>query len=599
MSRKAKRARKKTEQKGAPRKENAVKPASGPNEIQPLPEQPPGPFRDELLFLTMLLCWSFLVSCFPMRNMDIWWHLRTGELILERGTVPYFDWFTFVDFDRPWIDLHWGFQLLVTWLYRWGGVNLLVLSKAFCLALTIGLAWFAGGRCLPPWGKALLWILPVICLSGRSVVRPEMLSLVYLAAWMLVLSRAASKPQLLWLIPLLALLWVNSHALFVLGLVVSVLWVIDHLVRTWARGRFGLEPASTELTGVMLIRIAVLTGIACFLNPYFEQGVLFPLTLYEKFSVDQAFYSVRIGEFQPPLDFIRQHGLWNLFLAAQVILGVMTLVSFIPLLIQKRVNLFRILLFAAFTHLAFKASRNTSIFALISGIVLCDNLSDWIRFGLIMPGKPLATDRPLYFQVTPAMIVSSVLFLALDVSLFTGYWHTWGGEGKRLGLGEAEAWYAHGAAEFAGQEGMPDRAFVSNMGQAAVYIFHNGPERRVFFDGRLEVNSQKTFEWYEQIRQQMAQGSTGWAYVLQDENGQLPAVILDSRFSRNEIMGMAANPGWMLVFADQAAAVFLDRQTAERLQLKPADPQPLMHPPGMKVRESAPPPEGTQPDQPK
>lgn len=132
---------------------------------------------------------------------------------------------------------------------------------------------------------------------------------------------------------------------------------------------------------------------------------------------------------------------------------------------------------------------------------------------------------------------------------------------------------------------MPDRAYISNMGQAAVYIYHNGPEKRVFFDGRLEVNSQQTFEWYEQIKQQMMQGSTDWAYLLQDEKGQLPAVILDSRYSRNEIMGMAANPGWMLVFADQAAAVFLDRETAERLKLQPADPSPLAYPPGMKVRE--------------
>lgn len=584
MSRKAKRTHKKTEKRDAARAEKTVTPATEAETGPALSEQSPPSARAAYLFLSLLLVWSFLVSCFPMRNMDIWWHLRTGQLILQRGTVPYFDWFTFVDFDRPWIDLHWGFQLLVTELYRWGGVDLLILSKAFCLALTIGLAWFASGRLLPPWAKALLWILPVICLSGRSVVRPEMLSLVYLAAWMLVLSRAASKPQLLWLIPLITLLWVNSHALFVLGLVVSVLWVLDHLIRIWGHGRFGLEPAATELTGVMLIRIAVLTGIACFLNPYFEQGVLFPLTLYEKFSVDQAFYSVRVGEFQPPLDFIRRHGIWNFFLFSQLVLGGLTLLSFVPLLLKKRINPFRILLFIAFTHLALKASRNTSIFALMSGIILSDNLSDWSRYGLAVFGKPAADAEQGTPRVSRGTLVSAGIFLFLLLSLFTGYWHAWGGEGKRLALGEAEAWYAHGAAKFAGQPGMPDRAFISNMGQAAVYIFHNGPDRRVFFDGRLEVNSQETFELYEQIQQQMARGITQWAYLLQDENGQLPAVILDSRYSRNEIMGMAASPGWMLVFADQAAAVFLDRQTAERLKLQPADPQPLAYPPGMKPR---------------
>ena len=133
---------------------------------------------------------------------------------------------------------------------------------------------------------------------------------------------------------------------------------------------------------------------------------------------------------------------------------------------------------------------------------------------------------------------------------------------------------------------MPDRAFVSNNGQAAVYIFHNGPERKVFFDGRLEVNSKETFQLYEQFQQQMSYNTSGWAYLLEDEDGQLPAIILDSRFSRNEINGLLNNPQWRLVFADPVAAVFLDQKTADRLALPLADPTPLLYPPGMKVIKS-------------
>lgn len=547
----------------------------------------------ELFFLTVLVLWSFLVSCFPLRNMDIWWHLRTGELILERGTVPYYDWFTFIDFDRPWIDLHWGFQILVTWLYRWGGVDLLILTKAFCLALTIGIAWFASGRFVPSWLKALLWILPVICISGRSLVRPEMLSLVYLSFWVYVLSRATSQPKLIWLIPLITLFWINSHALFVLGLIISILFVVDHLVRTWAQGRWGLELPSTAISGMTFIRVGVFTILACFLNPYLEQGVLFPLTLYEKFSTDQAFYSIRIGEFQPPFDFIRKNGLRNLYLISQVVLAVLTLASFFPLLMKKRVNLFHILLFIAFTHLAWKASRNTGVFSLISGIILSDNISDWIRLSVSRSSvteseaasHAAANKQGLSPGKSRWQIVSACTFLFLIGSLCLGYWNRWGGEGRVLGLGEQEAWYAHAASKFAGQPGMPHRAFISNMGQAAVYIFHNGPEKKVFFDGRLEVNTKETFQLYEEIKQLMSAGKADWAYLLMDEKGQLPIVILDSRYSRNEIRGMGANPGWRLVFADQAAAVFLDNKTADRLHLPEADPTPLFQPPGMQIRQ--------------
>ena len=525
--------------------------------------------------------------------MDIWWHLRTGQLILERGTVPYFDWFTFVDFDRPWIDLHWGFQLLVTWLYRWGGVDLLILTKAFCLSLTIGFGWYAAGRSVPPWCKALLWILPVICISGRSVVRPEMLSLVYLSFWMYVISCIPFHPKMIWLIPLITLLWVNSHALFVLGLVVSALFVVDHLIRVGAQGRFGLAKPSSAISRNTYFRVGVLTILACFLNPYLEQGTIFPLTLYEKFSVDQAFYSVRVGEFQPPIEFIKQSGLQNLYLCSQVLLAGLTLISFVPLLLKKQVSPFRILLFIAFTHLAWKASRNTGIFSLISGIILCDNISDWIRLTVPQNVVSAPGSRRENFPETNSLLnitfigrgFSACVFVFLMVSLLSGHWNRWGGEGKVLGLGEQEAWYAHAASKFAGQPGIPNRAFISNMGQSAVYIFHNGPERKVFFDGRLEVNTKETFQLYEQIKQQMVFGKAKWAYLLQDEEGQRPVIILDSRYSRNEIRGMGANPGWRLVFADQAAAVFLDLQTAKRLQFPEADPSPLAEPPGMQVRE--------------
>ncbi|QDT91438.1 hypothetical protein [Gimesia algae] len=594
MSRKGKKSSSKAEKRVSRKTREAVPPAAGlavqmDQQSSLFPRVSLLPI--ELFFLSLLLIWTFLVACFPLRNMDIWWHLRTGQLILERGTVPYFDWFTFIDYDRPWIDLHWGFQILVTWLYRWGGVDLLILAKSFCLALTIGVAWYASGRSLSACWKALCWVLPVICLSGRSVVRPEMLSLLYLAVWMYVISRLPSHPRLIYLIPLITFLWVNSHALFVLGLVVSGLFVLDYLIRHWAQGRFGIEAPSDSLSVITLVRAGVLTVIACFLNPYFEQGVLFPLTLYEKFSVDQAFYSVRVGEFQRPLDFIRQHGLGNLFLLSQVLLAILTFCSFIPLLISRRVNPFRILLFMAFTHLALKASRNTAIFALISGMILSDNLSDWVRMAVSRrvqaKGVPAAGSSLRYFEESLLQNGSSALiFLFLMISVFSGYWHQWGGEEKVLGLGEQEAWYAHAASEFAGQPGMPDRAFVSNNGQAAVYIFHNGPERKVFFDGRLEVNSKETFQLYEQFQQQMSYNMSGWAYLLEDENGQLPAIILDSRFSRNEINGLLNNPQWQLVFADPVAAVFLDQKTADRLELPLADPTPLLYPPGMKVLKS-------------
>lgn len=123
-------------------------------------------WRWEILLPAAFLIWVFLLGCTRMWSWDIWWHLRTGQLILERGTVPQTDWFNFVDADQRWIDLHWGFQLLAVALYGLGGVPLLVIGRATCLALTAGLGWWAGGCGWPVWARAAVWILAAFACSA-------------------------------------------------------------------------------------------------------------------------------------------------------------------------------------------------------------------------------------------------------------------------------------------------------------------------------------------------------------------------------------------------------------------------------------------------
>jgi hypothetical protein len=535
----------------------------------------------EKYFPAAILLWTFLLGCTPMVNFDIWWHLRTGAWIVENGWVPVTDLYTYTDPNQSWIDLHWGFQLLVLWLFSMGGVNLLVLAKATCLTATIAIGWRATGNTWPHWVKTLCWILPVICISGRSMVRPEMLSLIFLAIWLWLAENATRRPRLIWVLPVLQILWVNCHGLFVLGLVVGAAYAVDRIAREFRGGRFGLEPAPESPEFLYLFRAGVLAVIACLFNPYFEEGAFFPLELYRKFSVDQEFYS-GIGEFQTIVTFAQKEGIFtNLYFGAELGLWLVTAGSFILVFRKRRVNVMRLLLFAAFSYLAAKASRNTSIFSLVSGVVLCGNLSDYYTLRRSQQKKEshdVSSNQSLYSK--RMAILTGAIVTSLFVSLLTGYWAVLGKENKSFGLGEREAWYPHDAVKFAGQPGFPQRAFLSHFGLAAVYEYHLGPNHRVFMDGRLEVVSRETYGLYEKIRQSMSQGNPIWMTMIRDETGNLPVIILDSRNSRNEIRGLAVTAGWRLVFADASAAVFIEESLAETLNLPAADPAPLKYPDG-------------------
>jgi hypothetical protein len=542
------------------------------------------------LLVAALLTATFVWSCSPMMGFDIWWHLKTGQLILERQTLPFVDWFTYSDSEAAWVDLHWGFQLLAAATYAAGGVALLVLAKAALITATVAVGTFATREKLECCVRVGVWSLVAIILTGRGIVRPEILSLMFLAAWLAILLKADARPSLLWLLPPMLIVWVNCHALFVFGLVVFACWAFDCALRHAAAGRWGLTKLEEETAGAQqIIIVGALLAVACLFNPYFEEGALFPLVLFRKLSVDEAFYSVRVDEFTSPAAFFGQIGLRSLHLDAAAVLWLLAAASFLWLGMYRRVSVFRGVLFVAFSYLGFKMIRNLSPAAIVSGVVLCENLSEAFRLRNAFRASSTAESaedsrrKSGDAKQRRCAIALSVILFGLATSHFSGHWGrlTGLGDRDRFGLGEATAWYSHGAAKFAGQPGFPDRAIIASFGQAAVYEFHNAPTRRVLMDGRLEVCTRETFELYESILSRMSQGDPGWQQLpgVADAQGRLPAIILDSRTARNEINGMFQLSSWRMVFADSAAAVFISSDLADQLGLPPVDPAPLMRPP--------------------
>lgn len=559
-----------------PRKPSAPLPAAIAADAASQPHSPPAPAArsftlSECLLPALLFVWTFLSLIFPLYDTDFWWHLRTGEWILAEGRVPQIDLYTFTDADRPWIDLHWGFQILVTWLYRLGGANLIILAKAAVITCAVAITFFSTGQGWSWERRVLCWIPAVICISGRGYERPEFLSQLFLALWLWIVFRLEQTPRLVWFLPAIQLVWVNCHALFILGLVIAGCGILDWIIRGLLGGQFGLSALSAD--ELRSLRTRVFAGLAAvcasLCNPYFEEGALFPFTLYQKFSSEQGFYSLFVGEFRKPIQFLQMAGVSafrNIYFVSEIIVALVAAASVIARLrAGLGLNLFRLLLLAAFGHLAWEATRNTNLFALVATSVACANFAE----------ARLARTAAAPSRGGQKFVLAAVL-TALCVAVVTGTWNRLAGDGnKPFGLGEARDWYIHEAAKFAGRDGMPELAIVNNFGQAAVYIYHNSPERHVFMDGRLEVCSKETFKMLFEILRWMSLGKRDWEGIFRAAKVPLPVVILDTRHSGFELLGMLQTPGWRLVYADATAGVFLEEAKADELNLEPADEQVL------------------------
>ena len=69
--------------------------------------------RLDALVTLSLAAAAALLGCQALVDSDVWWHLRSGEWIIEHRCVPTRDPFTFASADRLWVDLHWSFQVVL------------------------------------------------------------------------------------------------------------------------------------------------------------------------------------------------------------------------------------------------------------------------------------------------------------------------------------------------------------------------------------------------------------------------------------------------------------------------------------------------------
>ncbi|HEX5443108.1 MAG TPA: hypothetical protein VFW87_04730, partial [Pirellulales bacterium] len=306
------------------------------------------------LWLAAFLALAFLVGCVQIDDPDIWWHLRTGQLIYQRGEIPRTDWFTYTNPDSPWIDLHWGFQLVAAAVWSVGGAPALVVFKSLLGAITFAIAFSASRRDWPAWQGVACWLPSLIIYEGRNLVRPEMFTFLFLAAELAIVFHARRFPRLLWLLPVIQVLWINMHGLFVLGLSIWVCFLAGELIGGWmqsveASSRWRLNRLAGQVKpnddlksrwGLWLL-VTVLMAAATLLNPYGVDGALFPLTLLRRIQgADHPFYTQFSAEFRGFPEFLETYGvaglLGNLTTLSLLVLFALGLLSFVPLVARRK-----------------------------------------------------------------------------------------------------------------------------------------------------------------------------------------------------------------------------------------------------------------------
>ncbi len=219
-------------------------------------------------------------------DVDLWGHVIFGQRMLTLGAVERAEPFSWSAVGHTWVNHEVLAELALGAAHRaGGGGGILLLKLAVGLATflaALGLALSRTEKALRPiiWGVGALALHP---LGFGFAARPQIFTALALVA-LLALLRLATARALRWalLIPLLLVVWVNTHGGALAGLVLLCAAAAAELIALWGLPRrlFHLEARPATLA-VGLCGIVVLGGVALTVNPW---GLQLPLWLIESVS---------------------------------------------------------------------------------------------------------------------------------------------------------------------------------------------------------------------------------------------------------------------------------------------------------------------------
>jgi hypothetical protein len=240
--------------------------------------------------MTLARLWAFLAIGLPvfasflanLSAVDLAYHLRAGEMMLDTGRIPTTDTFTFTAAGAPWLNQQWGAQVVLAAAYRLAGWTGLVILRAALVGVIFGFLFEAcRRRGLDLRRAAWLTIAAFVVTAVALALRPQLFGMALLAITLLIVVGRRAHPGRLWAIPILVLIWANVHGSFFLGpLVLGLAWLEDLHDRVPNRHR--------------TLIVAAIACIAALVNP-FGPGVW----AYAAGLSTNSLVTSRITEWQP------------------------------------------------------------------------------------------------------------------------------------------------------------------------------------------------------------------------------------------------------------------------------------------------------------
>jgi hypothetical protein len=478
-------------------------------------------------FFGFVLAFGLLaMTARPATDPDLWWHLRTGQWIVETGHIPHSDPFSFTRAGQPWVAHEWLSDVLFYELWQHGGFAALIVFSAIITTAGFMLLYL---RCLAGgvknhWAAAAI-VLGALAAAPSWGVRPQIFTFMLTSLLLWLIERGEHRPKLLFWIPPLFLLWLNLHAGSALGPVLLLAYGAGLMIET----AIGATPWQETRPLILRVLLLLVTCVALVpLNPSGAELYRYPFDTLRSPAMRSL-----IGEWHSP-DF--HEWLYRPFLLVWLLL----LVAFASSRSRPKWRVMAPLLLTACA--ALDAVRHIPIFVLLAVPTLAAALpAVSASLTVAVSDRPPGSSRlrPLFNGAV--VILLAAFALARWVSL-----------ARSQDAREAEQ-YPQKTVAFLRSGDYPRNVFVYyDWGGYAIWKLY--PEYRVFVDGRADLYGDDHLRQFTTA----VQFRTGWREVL--DRWKVDAVLVPPACALAQ--ALLLDPNWHTAFRESKAILLVRRGAA-------------------------------------
>ena len=473
---------------------------------------------------------------------DFWWLMALGRHFWETGQITNYDMLSHT-FPGGFFWNHSRlFDVIVYGLFHWGSYLALdifrfclFISTYFFLYKTIALKKhqiLVAGISL----SLTLWFL-----ADRLLYRPELFSMLLSAILLFILFKDKQKAtKLIWLVPVVQLIWANSHAGFVYGLACIGIFFGAELVRSLLRHKDNTLEIIKDKRLVKVFFIFILALIATCVNSYGWQiyALAYKLTLPQEALAGITEW----GQYS------WQH-LFN-FLNPLSILFWLSILSLIFKISHLAKNKFliqlqhypweEILLIAFYLYSTLKHGRFIYSFSILLAIIIARNIK--YIFAVLR-----LREESIKFKV---FLHLALIFIFILVAYKFAK--------QPFGLDAKYTRYPKQATEFIAQEKIPGKMFNEYLdgGYLSYWLY---PDYPVSIDGRTPNLYTNDFFWrYDHLASKNIREK-----IFNDYEINFIVWPRNSEFNRT----MWGDKNWQQIYFDNTSVVYLKKTEANKAWL--------------------------------